>query len=254
MVLPSAFLARPGSGSSCRHRPGPACSRACACGAADVRQPPPFCRSAARSSRSRSGLLSQLPRSPGRVLPSWGVPEIVGGLDVHRLRLAGGSAGAGEAARPRRPPPPHRLRRPRRGDPALSVCRAHLVIPFRLCMTPSLRSFPAERPLKRLFPRTLTKPVHTANLRAVDLARRTLELDRHPLGEPARRPRSLEHVADVVPLPLVYGDRRGAPLRDGAHRQRRSCCSRATSTPFPPRTTCPGGSRTAGWSASARAT
>jgi succinyl-diaminopimelate desuccinylase len=55
-----------------------------------------------------------------------------------------------------------------------------------------------------VFPRTLTNTVHTANLRAVDLARRTLELI--DIASPSRGEAALlEHVAGVVPIPLVYG-------------------------------------------------
>ena len=92
-------------------------------------------------------------------------------------------------------------------------------VPFRLCIT--LRYVPCRGNTRSsVFPRTLTKPVHTANLRAVDLARRTLELI--DIASPSREEAALlEHVAGVVPIPLVYGtdeallfatERTGAPL------------------------------------------
>src|SRR6476620_11322324 len=105
---------------------------------------------------------------------------------------------------PRRPRPPHRLQRPRQWRPNVFCVSCSSRASPSVCAAPFALSLAPETPVQAVFPRTLTKPVHTANLRAVDLARRTLELI--DIASPSRGEAALlEHVAGVVPIQLVYG-------------------------------------------------
>ena len=133
------------------------------------------------------------------------MPEIVGGCGVDGLRLARRGAGARECGQRRDDHGRHTCSEGRAdGDPALSVCRAHLVRPLSVVHEPFRTSLPRERRVQAVFPRTLTKPVHTANLRPW-ISPAHARADRHPLAEPGGGGPPRRTSPASVPIPLVYG-------------------------------------------------